>query len=272
VANLKNGVNYALSRRLNLDLQSAAAIASASPALKPVLKPASGDLAGVSSGADLTAQEASDLAFLRQAKTVPAFVEAARASAASIAALAAAGAPLQDPVLMARAAIAAGDVASAQTIRGHLVQDSIPGAGPADLAILDALIAAASGKVDNQVLSALVARGASGGPKSPAQPAAVLLSSLGGTMDADTRTQFAAFDLGKPAASAARTQVLEDAGTAKRKGEAGLLALSIALDAGVSGPQPVDRARIARALNHAGLTADARAIVVEGILGLAFVK
>jgi len=271
-ANLKNGVNYALSRRLTLDLQSAAAIASASPALKAVLKPAGGDLAGVSSGADLTAQEASDLAFLRQAKTVPAFVEAAHASAASIAALAAAGAPLQDPVLMARAAVAAGDVTSAQTIRGHLVQDSIPGAGPADLAILDALIAAASGKVDNQVLGNLVARGASGGPKSPAQPAAVLLSSLGGTMDADARTQFAAFDLGKPAASAARVQVLEDAGTAKRKGEAGLLALSIALDAGATGPQPVDRARIARALNHAGLAADARAIVVEGLLSLAFTK
>lgn len=270
-ASLKNGVNYALSRRLNLDLQSAAAIASASPALKPVLKP-SGDLSGVSSGADLTAQEASDLAFLRQAKTVPAFVEAARASAASIAALAAAGAPLQDPVLMARAALAAGDVASAQTIRGHLVQDSIPGAGPADLAILDALIAAASGKVDNQVLGNLVSRGASGGTKSPAQAAAVLLSSLGGAMDADVRAQFAAFDLGKPAASQARVQVLEDAGTAHRKGEAGLLALSIALDAGVAGPQPVDRARIVRALNRAGLTADARAIVVEGILGLAFTK
>ncbi|PIB93730.1 hypothetical protein [Caulobacter sp. FWC2] len=271
-ASLKNGVNYALSRRLNLDLQSAAAIASASPALKPVLKPAGGDLAGVAPGADLTAQEASDIAFLRQAKTVPAFVEAAHASAASIAALAAAGAPLQDPVLMARAAVAAGDVASARTIRGHLVQDSIPGAGPADLAILDALIAAASGKVDNQVLGNLVARGASGGPKSPAQPAAVLLASLGGAMDPDARTQFANFDLGKPAASSARVIVLEDAAGAKRKGEAGLLALSIALDAGVTGPQPVDRARIAHALNRAGLTADARAIVVEGLLSLAFTK
>lgn len=271
-ANLKNGVNYALSRRLNLDLQSAAAVASASPALKPVLKPASGDLAGVAPGADLTAQEASDLAFLRQAKTVPAFVEAAHAAAASIAALAAAGAPLQDPVLMARAAVAAGDVASARTIRGHLVQDSIPGAGPADLAILDALIAAASGKLDNQVLGNLVARGASGGARSAAQSASVLLASLGGAMDADARAQFANFDLGKPAASSARAILLEDAAGAKRKGEAGLLALSIALDAGATGPQPVDRARIAHALNRAGLTADARAVVVEGLLSLAFVK
>lgn len=270
-ANLKNGVNYALSRRLNLDIQSAAAVASASPALKPLIK-VSGDISGVSSGADLTAQEASDLAFLRQAKTLPAFIEAARASAASIATLAAAGGPLQDPVLMARAALAAGDVASAQAIRSRLVQDSIPGASAADLAVLDALIAAAAGKVDNQVLGNLIARGASGGPKSPAQPAAMLLASLGGGLDPDARAQFAAFDLAKSAASPARMQVLEDAGAAKRKGEAGLVALSIAVDSGATGPIPADRARIARALNHAGLSADARAIVVEGLLGLAFVK
>jgi hypothetical protein len=272
LANLKNGVNYALSRRLNLDIQTAGAMASASPALKPVLKPAGGDLAGVAPGADLTAAEAADIAFLRQAKTLPAFIEAAQASAASIAALAGSGAPLRDPVLLARAALAAGDAASAQAIRGHLVQDSIPGANPADLAILDALIAAASGKVDNQVLDNLIARGASGGAKSPAQAASVLLASLGGALDAEARAQFANFELGKPAASSARTILLEDAGSAKRKGEAGLLALSIALDAGPAGPQPIDRARIARGLNRAGLSADARAIVVEGLLGLAFTK
>lgn len=266
-ANLKNGVNYALSRRLSLDVQSAAALASASPALKPVAAAPTAHAADI--GHDLTAAEASDLAFLRQAKTLPAFVEAARASAPSIAALATAGGPLQDPVLLARAAVAAGDVASAQAIRGRLTQDVIPGATAADLAILDALIAAGSGKVDNQVLANLVSRGATG---KPAQAAAVLLSSLGGTMDADTRTQFATFDLGKPAASAARLQVLEDAAGAKRKGEAALLALSLALDAGASGPAPVDRARIAHALNRAGLSVDARAVVVEGLLGLAYAK
>lgn len=270
-ANLKNGVNYALSRRLNLDIQSAAAVASASPALKPLIK-GQGDLSGVAPGADLTAQEASDLAFLRQAKTVPAFIEASQASAASIAALASAGGPLQDPVLLARAALASGDVGSAQAIRGRLTGDTTPGATSADLAILDALIAAASGKVDNQVLGNLIARGASGGPKSSAQPAAVLLASLGGAMDPDARAQFANFELGKPVASPARIVLLEDAAGAKRKGEAGLLALSIALESGATGPQPIDRARIAHALNRVGLTADARAIVVEGLLGLAFVK
>jgi hypothetical protein len=267
-ANLKNGVNYALSRRLSLDVQSAAAVATASPALKPVVTPPppASDI-----GHDLTAAEASDIAFLRQAKSAAAFIEAARALAPSIAALARTGGPLQDPVLMARAAVAAGDVESAQAIRGRLTQDSIPGATATDLAILDALIGAASGKVDNQVLSALIDRGAAAA-KSPAQAAAVLLSSLGGTMDADMRTQFAAFDLGRPSASAARVQLLEDAGSAKRKGEAALLALSIALDAGANGPAPADRARIARALNRAGLPVDARAVVVEGLLSLAYAK
>lgn len=268
-ANLKNGVNYALSRRLNLDVQSAAALATASPALRAVATPAAGETPEIKAGLDLTAAEASDLAFLRQAKTVPAFVEAARASASSIAALARAGGPLQDPVLMARAAVAAGDVESAQTIRGRLTQDVIPGATAADLAILDALIAAGSGKVDNQVLSNLVSRGATG---KPAQAAALLLSSLGGTLDADARAQFATFDLGRPAASAARVQLLEDAAAAKRKGEAALLALSLALDAGATGPAPVDRARVAHALNRAGLSVDARAVVVEGLLGLAYAK
>ncbi len=272
VASLKNGVDYALSRRLNLDLQTAGAIASASPALKPLIKPTSGDLAGVSPGADLTATENADVAFLRQAKTLGAFVEAAQASAGSIAALAQAGGPLQDPVLLARAAVASGDVASAQAIRGRLTGDAIPGATTTDLAILDALIAAASGKIDNQVLGNLIARGASGGAKSPAQPAAVLLASLGGAMDPDARAQFANFDLGKSLASPARLVVLEDAAAAKRKGEAGLVALSIALESGPTGPAPIDRARIAHALNRAGLSVDARTIVVEGLLGLAYVK
>jgi hypothetical protein len=39
-ANLKNGINYALSRKLGLDVSSAAAVATASPALKAAVKPA----------------------------------------------------------------------------------------------------------------------------------------------------------------------------------------------------------------------------------------
>ncbi|PVM71900.1 hypothetical protein DDF65_22655, partial [Caulobacter radicis] len=50
------------------------------------------------------------------------------------------------------------------------------------------------------------------------------------------------------------------------KGEAAVLALSVAADAGAAGPAAADRARIVAALNRAGLAADARALAVEGLL------
>lgn len=268
-ASLKNGVNYALSRKLGLDLQAAAA--TASPALKPVLKPA-GDVAALAGGADLTAAQTADIAFLRQAKGLPAFVDAARASAASIAALARADAPLEDPVLFARAALASGDLATAQTIRGKLTGDTIPGANDTDLALLDAALSAASGKPDGQTLDKLIERGAQptakGEGKSPAQPAALLLAALGGAMGPEARARFARFDPGKSTVSPARLVVLDDAAAAGRKGEAALLALSVAADAGPGGPGPVDRARLVRALAKAGLETDARALAVEGLLAL----
>lgn len=263
-ANLKNGVNYALSRKLGLDIQAASA--TASPALKPVLKP-SGDIAAVAGG-DLTAAQASDLAALRRAKGLPAFIDAAKASAASIAALTAADAPLEDPVLFARAALAAGDVATAQAIRAKLTGDAIPGATATDLALLDATLSAASGKPDGQTLDKLIERGAEAGPKSPTQPAALILAALGGAMSPQARAQFSAFDPGKPAASAARLVVLDAAAAAGRQGETALLALSVSADAGAAGPGPVDRARLVAALAKAGLDADARALAVEGLLAL----
>jgi hypothetical protein len=263
-ANLKNGVNYALSRKLGLDIQSAAAVASASPALKPVLKPAP----GLADGVDLTAAQGSAVAALRAAKGLAAFTEVAKASIASIAAIARADAPLEDPVLLARAALAAGDLATAQTIRGKLTGDAIPGASGQDLALLDAALAAAEGRKDAQVLDGLIERGAQGGAKSPAQPAAVILAALGGAMSPEARAQFVAFDPGKPVASAPRLTVLDDAAAAGRKGETALLALSVAAEAGVNGPGPIDRARLVRALLKAGLDADARALAVEGLLAL----
>ena len=263
-ANLRNGVNYGLSRKLGLDVQSAAAVASASPALKPVLKPAP----GLADGVDLTAAQASDIAALRQAKGLAAFTDAARASIASIAAVARADAPLEDPVLLARAALAAGDLATAQTIRGKLTSDAIPNANGQDLALLDAALAAAEGKRDAQVLDGLIERGVQGGAKSPAQPAAIILAALGGAMGPEARAQFVTFDPGKPVASAPRLTVLDDAAASGRKGETALLALSVAAEAGVNGPGPIDRARLVRALLKAGLDADARALALEGLLAL----
>jgi hypothetical protein len=259
-ANLRNGINYALSRKLNLPL--APAMSAASPAIKRAL--AAAPLAGQ----DLSAAQTADLAALRQAKTLTSFVDAAQAAKGAIFSLAQANAPLEDPVLFARAALAADDLPTAQLIRSRLVQDQIPGATAADLALLDAMLSAASGKVDNQVLDLLIERGAVGGTKSPAQAATVLLAALGGSMDAEARGQFAVFDLGKSLAAPARLALVEAGGLAGRKGETALLALAIAADAGAAGPTPVDRAHVAWALNRAGLASDAQAVVVEGLLAL----
>ncbi len=272
-ANLRNGINYALSRKLGLDI--AAALATASPAVKPAITPP-GPPPPPLAGLDLTAQETSDLAFLRQARGLPAFIEAARSSAPSIAVLAKAQAPLRDPVLFARAALVAGDLPTAQLIRSRLTQDQIPGATITDLALLDAMLSAASGKPDSQTLDRLVERGAQNGAqnggKSPAQPAALLLASLGGAMSSEARGQFANFDLGRQAGSTARLVLIDDAAAAGLKGETALLALSVATEAGATGPAPADRARIARGLARVGLVADARAVVVEGLLALQLTK
>ena len=259
-ANLRNGVNYALSRKLALPL--APAIGAASPAIRRALPTTPTD------NLDLSAAQTTHLAALRQAKTLTAFVDAAQAAKGAIFSLANANAPLEDPVLFARAAVVAGDLLTAQLIRSRLVQDQIPGATAADLALLDAMISAASGKADGATLDRLIERGAQGGPKSPAQPAALLLAALGGVMGPEERGQFANFDAGKSTASAARLTLVDDAAVAGRKGEAALLALSVAAEAGTAGPVAVDRARLAQGLNRAGLASDARAVVVEGLLVL----
>jgi len=257
-ANLRNGINYALSRKLGLNIRAAAATASG--ALRPVVAAPL-----EAPGADLAAAETSDLAFLRQTKGLAAFVEAARTSAPSIAALAQAGGPLQDPVLFARAALAAGDAATAQAIRSRIPAEA---ASPLDLALLDAMLSAKAGQPDPALLGRLAELGAQGGVKSPAQSATLLLAALGGALDADTRARLATFDVGKSAAAPARLTVLNDAAVAGRQGETALLALAVAADAGAAGPAVADRAVLARALLRAGLVADARAVVVEGLLAL----
>jgi hypothetical protein len=263
-ANLKNGINYALSRKLGLDVSAPAVVAAASPALKAALKPAD-----AAPPTDLTAAQASAVAALRGAKGLAAFTDAAKAALPAVAALARADAPLDDPVLLARAALAAGDPATAQAIRGKLTGDAPPaGATTTDLALLDATLAVAEGKKDGAILDDLVERGVQGGAKSPAQPAALILAALGGVVGPEARAPFATFDPGKSAAPAGRLIVLDEAAAAGRQGEAAMLALSIAADAGPAGPGPVDRARLVRALVKAGLEADARAFAVEGLLAL----
>ncbi len=174
------------------------------------------------------------------------------------------------PVKAAMAALAAGDLKTAQTMRVSLTSDAIPGATITDLALLDALLAAASGKADPQTLDRLIERRATADPKTKAraQQAAIILAALGAPMSVQARGQFGGFTAGEAKAPAARAFALDIAGAEKLQGETALLALWISADAGVAGPAAGDRARIIRALKAAGLEADARAFALEGLLAV----
>ncbi|WP_340644271.1 hypothetical protein [Phenylobacterium sp.] len=174
------------------------------------------------------------------------------------------------PVKAAMAALASGDLASAQALRAAMISDTIPEATITDLALLDAMLAAAMGKSDPQTLDRLIERGAAADPKTRAraQQAAVILTAFGAQMSTQARGQFASFTAVEAKAPSARALALDIAGAEKLKGETALLALWISADAGATGPAAGDRARIIRALNAAGLEEDARAFALEGLLAV----
>ena len=247
VASLRSGVEYAISKRLNLDL--APARAAATPAIAAELTLTT----PMAPDADITVS----LTRLRAAKTIDAFTTAARTAAPVIAAQAGAGAPLPDGVLLARASLAAGDLGTATTVR-----NAIPEAPPVDLGLLDAALAAAAGRVDPQTFDRLVERGGAGSV--PAQSGALILSAFGGALSPDARGELARFTTPRGAALPGRLLALDLAAQAGAKAETALLALSIS-DAAAA---PADRARAVRALNQAGLADDARAMAVEGLITL----
>jgi len=98
--------------------------------------------------------------------------------------------------------------------------------------------------------------------------AAAIAASLGGEVDDADRAQLDTFELGRSEAPAARLMALNIAAEAGLKGETALLALQIAQAAGAGGPAPVDRYWIIRALERAGLKADAQAFAAEGLNAL----
>lgn len=271
---LRNGLDYALSRQLKLNLepalpQAAPAIAAHLAASVPPPPPPPPELAG-GAPPPPAGSEADLLAVLRKADTPAQFIAAAKAVAPGVAALARDRALLANPVQLATAAVAAGDLATAQSIRGGLTQDTTPGATAVDLAILDAMLAAAQGKADPPTLDRLAERGATvaGKDRSRAQAAAAVLAALGGPIGGTARAAMIDFDLGRAEAWPARLLVLDAAADAGLRGETGLLALSIAELGGAAGPKPADRAWIVRALARAGLSADARAFALEGLIDL----
>jgi len=176
----------------------------------------------------------------------------------------------EGPVAAAIAVLAQGDLALAENVRATLIQDEIPQAEVLDLALLDALIAAAAGRPDRATLDRLVERGGIGEARDRrrAQDAALLLSALGTPFSPQARGEFAGFSIAAPKAPPARTFAMEQAARGGLPGETALLALWTSAEAGPAGPAPADRARIIAALNAAGLADHARAYAVEGLLAL----
>jgi hypothetical protein len=281
-ASLRNGLDYALSVQLKLDLTPALAhaappIARKLAALTPPPPPPPPPPADAAPGAGpsatpapVLASEADILSMLRGPADYEGYVAAAKAQQPAIAGLVQAKAPLTAPIALATAAIAAGDLADADAIRAGLVQDQISGAGPGDLAILDAALAAAHGRLDGPTLDKLVELGQQGEglARQRIQIAAALDFALGTPMGPDARAAFANFSLPPSKLSAARQLTLDAAADQGLKGETALTALWIAEDGGAGGPGVADRIRIVRDLQRAGLASFAQAFAVEGLVQL----
>lgn len=98
--------------------------------------------------------------------------------------------------------------------------------------------------------------------------AVLVLLATGATLRPEQRASFSAFNIDRSTASAARLTAMSMAALAGLKGETGLLALSIAAEAGSSGPGAADRAAIILALRRVGLNADAEAFASEFLSSL----
>ena len=218
---------------------------------------------------DAAVRQAAVLALLRRAKSPVEFQAMARLVQPRIAELVQAGVALEDPVLFAAASAAAGDPATAQAIRAGIEQNTAPDSGPLELALLDALITTAARAPSGPVLDRLVERGALGDakPKAKAQAAALLTAATGAPLSPGARAQLATFDVPAAKATPARLTALAMAADGKRPGEAALLALSIAAQQ-PAGLGVADRAAIVRALTAAGVTVEAAAIALEGLVAL----
>lgn len=159
------------------------------------------------------------------------------------------------------------------------VAAALSGAEPAapgyDVSVLDGEIGGLgaslrAGLPPEPGLSALIAAAAEADPKTRTrlQSAALILSALANDLPGPDRARLAAFVTPEGKSPAGRNLALEAAADARRMGEAALLALWISADAGPSGLAVADRARIVRALAHAGLADDARLFALEGLAGL----
>ena len=217
---------------------------------------------------DLTLKESAIIALLHRAKDGPEFQALARLVAPAIAQIMAAKPVLRQPLMFAIAAAAAGDVASAQAARAEVGQGTSAPA-MADLAVLDALIGAASSPADPAAARALTALASQG--EAPARArAAGALALLGALAPLDAQARFAVSDadLGPPQVPPGRRLALEQAAEQGRIGDVALYVLGSCVEAGPRGPPPAERALMVRALRQAHLEADARAMAIEGLVAL----
>ena len=273
-ASLRDGLDFALSVQLRLDLAPALPTASRAIAQQLAsLPPAPPALAGA---ADATPPpppppptEADVLAPLRAAANFSDYAVAAKAAKPAIAQLLELKTPLTSPVALANAAVVASDLSDADTIRAGL---TVNGAGGdvLDVTILDATLASARGAVDSSLVGRLVqlSETTDSRERARAEAAAELAAALAPTLDPGVRARLAAFDLPSSGGPAARLIAMETAASAGRKGEAALLALWTAEADGEAGPSLEDRVRIERALVQVGLGANAQAFAVEGLAQL----
>jgi hypothetical protein len=275
-ASLRDGLDYALSVQLKLDLTPALPTASRAvaqhlaslAAAPPAVPPLAGGAPPPPPPAPPT--EADVLTPLRATTNFSDYATAAKAAKPAIAQLVELKTPLTAPIALATAAIVASDLSDADRIRAGLTLDGAAGADVLDVTILDATLAAARGTPDPSLINRLLQLTQSNDSRERvrAEAATELLAALSPSLDGPTRARLAAFDLPAGAGPAARLIAMDAAADGARKGETALLALWTAEADGVGGPLLDDRIRIERALVKVGLGANAQAFAVEGLAQL----
>jgi hypothetical protein len=271
---------------LRLDAAARAArLGLAAPQAYAAVQPIPADLAGADqpgatgeamlvalarSTGDPSIKETAVMALLKRANDGPEFQALSRLADPSIVQLLSAGAVLRDPALIAMAAAAAGDGASARTARTQMNAPDARKPLPLDLVLLDSLIGAASGQGLDAAVEALDAQypASDAAGRNRAAAAIALLGALGAQAGPQARLDLASSDAGPPIAPAARLQALQLASSQGRAGDTALYVLQACADLGPTGPAPAARAAMVRALQGAGLKADAQALAIEGLVAL----
>lgn len=217
---------------------------------------------------DLTQRDQVVVGLLKRSRSLEDFVALSRLSRPLIASLVAAEVPSADPVLLATAAVLAGDPVSARRIRQALPADLVN----EQVLTLDALLAAAtppSAPGQAAVVAGLVEAGlspVSDPVRQRRQGAAALTAALSEPLPAPIRTRLAQFSLPKHEAATSRLMALDMAADAGTKGETVLTVLAIAQSAGANGPNIADRLSIVRGLQRAGMADEASAFAIEGMV------